>query len=67
MPYERLARLGMGLLALGMLLAAEFAAVLKLRSMSFSEYMESIDPVSGTAYYFMLGLYAIMPLLVERR
>jgi len=57
-------RLAMGGTALALLLAAEFALVLPLRRLSFDEYLASRDPVSGTAYYVMLGLVAIAPRLV---
>ncbi len=60
-------RLGMGFIALALMLVAEYALVLRLRSLSFSEYLATRDPVSGTVYYFMLALFAIMPLLVARR
>ena len=60
-------RLGMGCVALGLLLVAEFTLVLWLRGLSISEYLASRDPVSGTVYYVMLGVFAIMPLLVARR
>ena len=59
-------RLGMGCVALALLLVAEFTLVLWLRSLSISEYFASRDPVSGTVYYVMLGVFAIMPLLVAR-
>jgi hypothetical protein len=60
-------RLGMGGIALSLLLLAEFTVVLWVRGMSIREYLASRDPVSGTAYYVMLGGFAVMPLLVERR
>jgi len=60
-------RLGMGCIALGLLLVAEFTLVLWLRGLSISEYLASRDPVSGTVYYVTLGVFAIMPLLVARR
>ena len=59
-------RLRMGGVALGFLLIAEFTLVLWLRGLSISEYLASRDPVSGTVYYVMLGVFAIMPLLVAR-
>ena len=40
---------GVGLLALGFLLAAEPAVVLRLRGLTFAEYAAGRDPVSGTA------------------
>ena len=60
-------RLGMGSVALSLLLAAEFTLVLRLRGLSVSDYLASRDPVSGTVYYVMLGVLGIMPLLVVRR
>ena len=60
-------RLGMGCIALGLLLVAEFTLVLWVRGISIREYLASRDPVSGTVYYLMLGVFAIMPLLVARR
>ena len=61
------ARLGMACIALGLLLIAEFGLVLWLRGLSVREYLATRDPVSGTIYYMLLGMFAIMPLLVARR
>ena len=66
-PSSPASRIGMGGIALGLLLVAEFALVLWLRGMSISDYLATRDPVSGTAYYLMLAVFAIMPLLVVRR
>jgi type IV secretory pathway TrbD component len=66
-PFTAGSRLGMGFVALSLLLAAEFTLVLWLRGLSISEYLSSRDPVSGTVYYVMVGAFAIMPLLVDRR
>jgi hypothetical protein len=60
-------RLGVGLIALGLLLIAEFTLVLRLRGLTIPEYMASRDSVSGTVYYVMLGVFAVMPLFVARR
>jgi type IV secretory pathway TrbD component len=60
-------RLGMGFVALGLMLVAEFGLVLWLRGLSIKEYLATRDPVSGTVYYVMLGVFAVMPLLVARR
>ena len=59
-------RLGVGLVALGLLLVAEFTVVLWLRGLAIGEYLASRDPVSGTVYVMMLGVFAVMPLLVAR-
>jgi len=45
----------------------EFTLVLWLQGLSISEYLVSRDPVSGTVYYVMLGVFCIMPLLVAPR
>jgi hypothetical protein len=60
-------RLGVGFTALGLLLVAEFTLVLWLRGLSIREYFAGLDPVSGTVYYVMLGVFAVMPLLVARK
>jgi hypothetical protein len=60
-------RLGMGGVALGLLLAAEWTLMLWMRGVSISEYVASRDHVSGTVYLLMLGVFALMPLLVARR
>jgi type IV secretory pathway TrbD component len=66
-PSTPSARLGMGGIALCMLLIAEFGLVLWLRGLSIREYLATRDPVSGAVYYMMLGAFAIMPLLLVRR
>jgi hypothetical protein len=66
-PSVPSARLGMGGVALVLMLVAEFGLMLWLRSLSIREYLATRDPVSGAVYYVMLGLFAIMPLLVARR
>jgi hypothetical protein len=60
-------RLGMGFLALGLLLVAELSLVLGLRGLTLEAYLAARDPVAGTAYYLMLGVFALMPLFVGRR
>jgi hypothetical protein len=65
-PFKLSNRLGMGCLALALMLVAEFGLVLWLRGVSIREYLANRDPVSGTVYYIMLGVFAAMPLLVER-
>lgn len=60
-------RLGIGCVALSLLLVAEFTLVLSLREMSMSEYFASRDPVSGTVYYITLMVFAAMPLFAGRQ
>jgi hypothetical protein len=66
-PLAARPRLGMGLLALALMLAAEFSLVLRLRGLTLEEYFATRDPVSGAAYYSALVLLALMPLIVGRR
>ena len=61
------ARLEMGCIALVLMLIAEFGFVLWIRGLSIKEYFATRDPVSGTVYYVMLLVFAIMPLLLARR
>jgi hypothetical protein len=66
-PPKVSSRLTMGCIGLGLMLVAEFTLVLWLRGLSLSDYLSSRDPVSGTVYYVMLGVFCIMPLLVPSR
>lgn len=65
-PYRVSIRLGIGFIALVLLLTAEFTLVLRLRGMSISEYFATLDPVSGTVYHIGLGIFAVMPLFVGK-
>ena len=67
LPSVPPSRLGMGFVALGLMLVAEFGFVLWLRGLSIREYLASRDPVSQTVYYLMLGMFAIIPFLIARR
>jgi hypothetical protein len=62
-----LSRLGMGGVALVLLLGAEFALMLPIRGLSIRAYVASLDPVSGPVYFVMVGAFALMPLVVARR
>ena len=59
-------RLVVGGIALCLLLVAEFGFTRWLRGLSIKEYLATRDPVSGTVYYVMLGLFAVMPLFAAR-
>lgn len=63
-PAATGARLGMGVLAGALLLAAEFALVLPLRGLTLAEYFATRDPVAGTAYYLAVLLMVLMPLSI---
>jgi hypothetical protein len=60
-------RLGVGLVALALILVAEFSLVLWLRGLTLSQYFATRDPVSGTVYYVMLFVFALMPMLLARK
>jgi len=65
-PSMWYARLEMGCIALVLMLIAEFGFVLWIRGLSIKEYFATRDPVSGAAYYLLLMVFAIMPLLLGR-
>jgi hypothetical protein len=66
-PSRLFARLGMGCIALALLLIAEFTLVLWLRDLTIAEYLATRDPVSGTVYYISLAMFTLMPLMVARK
>jgi type IV secretory pathway TrbD component len=66
MSSDRRTRLFMGCGALVLMLFAEFSLVLWLRGLTLRQYFATRDPVSGTVYYLMLILFALMPLIVSR-
>lgn len=66
-PAAKGPRLTMGLVALALMLLAEFTLVLRLRGLAIDEYFATRDPVAGAAYYAALVVLAAMPLLVNRR
>lgn len=65
-PPSMPARLGTGLLALVLLLAAELVLAAVLQERSLADYVSSRDPVSGGAYLAMLLLFALMPAFMRR-
>jgi len=64
MPF---ARLEMGCFALVLMLLAEFGFVLWARGMSIKDYLATRDPVSNVAYYLLLIIFAVMPVLIARK
>jgi hypothetical protein len=65
LPPTLAARLGMGLPAVGLLLAAEFLLVLPARGMTAAQYLASLDTVAAAASYAALVAMAAMPLFVQ--
>jgi hypothetical protein len=60
-------QISVGLFALALVLQAEIAVGVGLRGQSPVESLLNRDPVSGTIYYVMLGVFALMPWLLARR
>jgi pimeloyl-ACP methyl ester carboxylesterase len=54
-------RFAMGFVAVLLILAAELALVLPLRGLAIADYLASVDPVSGAAYYGALAIIAVLP------
>lgn len=52
-------RLGIGSVALALLLIGELTLVLGLRGLSIRDYLANRDPVAGTVYLAMLGAFAV--------
>jgi hypothetical protein len=67
LPFTLATRLGVGSVALAFLLTVEFTVVLWLRGLTIGEYIRQRDPVAGTVYILMLGVFAAMPAFVARR
>lgn len=60
-------RLGVGLVALMLLLIAEGTVILPLHGLSVSEYLATRDSVVGVAPLSALGVLTVMPFLVGYR
>ena len=60
-------RLAMGGIALALVLVFDFTMVLQLRGLTLQTYFDTLDPVSGTAYYALLGVFAMTPYLFGGR
>ena len=58
-------RIGCGLVRLLLMVGGE-AAVLLARGLPIASYVATRDPVSGGVYLVMLGVFALMPLLIDR-
>ncbi len=66
-PPEPARWLAIGFVAVSLLLIVEFTVVLWLQGLTMREYFARRDPVSGTVYFVMLGVFAVMPLLISLR
>ena len=66
-PMMWSARIETGCIALVLMLIAEFGFAIWIRGLSIKQYFATRDPVSGAAYYLLLVVFAIMPLLLARQ
>ncbi|HSR10270.1 MAG TPA: hypothetical protein VLS90_02415 [Thermodesulfobacteriota bacterium] len=64
LPPRLPARIGMGLIALALMLAAETGLVLRMRRLSLRGYLETRDRVSGAVYYALLVVFALLPTFI---
>jgi hypothetical protein len=60
-------RFGIGMVALGLLVAAESWFVLLLEELTLAQYLAGRDVVAGLVYMTLLGTFAAMPALMPRR
>ena len=60
-----LSRLILGFVALILMISTELWMARILQGVSISQYIAARDPVSGTAYYGMLILFALLPAFVQ--
>jgi 2-hydroxy-6-oxonona-2,4-dienedioate hydrolase len=63
-PRRAKSRLAMGGIALVLFLVTEFAVILRLRGLSIGEYFTTLDPVTGSIYYALLVVLALLPSMV---
>jgi hypothetical protein len=60
-------RLGVGFVALGLALIAQFMVALPIRGLSYTEYVASQNPTSISASIGSLGVLLVMPFLTAYR
>jgi len=63
-PFANKNRLGMGAIALALMLLAEFSLVLAVRGITVQQYFATRDPLATAVYYLLLLIFALMPRLV---
>lgn len=65
-PFAAARRLGIGVIALALMVGTELALTLFVQGLTLPQYLASRDPVSGAAYVLSLAAFALMPLLAGR-
>ena len=66
LPPTASVRLQVGFVALALAVCAELLLAVALQGQSVRAYIASRDPVPGSVYLVMLGLFAFMPLILAR-
>lgn len=66
MARETLRPIQTGIFAAILLLTVEFSVVLWIRGISLSEFFAERDPIAAAAYYIMVALFAVAPLIFAR-
>lgn len=66
-PPDATVRLALGGIAFALSVLTDFTLVLSLRGMTLRGYVESFDPVSGTAFWVMQVVFGLMPWWLARR
>jgi hypothetical protein len=66
LPATASVRLGVGAVALGMLVTAELSLAFLIQGQSVAQHIASRDPVSGSVFAAMLIVFLLMPLLLAR-
>ena len=66
LPNTNSAFLIVGIIALGLMLFAEFLLIVWLQKQTIAQYIKSRDLVSGSVYVLLLLIFALMPLIMMR-
>lgn len=66
LPAAVSVRLRVGLLALGLAIAAELLLAAAMSGGQVGQYLAARDPVSGSVYLVMLLVFALLPLVAGR-
>ena len=65
-PVSKQEQLFAGFIALGCMVGAELGVAVLLEGRSVRDAFFNRDPVSGTAYYVSLLLFALMPWILDK-
>lgn len=63
-PNTTLTYIFVGLIALSLVIMAELLLVVVLQKSTINNYFKNRDPISGIAYFVLLIIFAVMPLII---